>query len=200
MKFTPSVILLASSAIATPIFAQQSQDTIVTTTVTTTTTKAATPEERAAAAVNSRTHVPLIIPAGTPVKVKLERDVSSASVNPGDTVTFRMAADYSEYGHVLISEDTRVHGIVSSVERRSAGGKPGTVTLQVESVRAVDGQRIPLNGAKMAVGKGRQTQAATLGILTLGLGATKKGLSAVIASGTQFTVYTAKKATIVVPR
>jgi hypothetical protein len=72
--------------------------------------------------------------------------------------------------------------------------------VQVTSVRAVDGTIVPLRGTTKASGKNRQGQAAALGVLTLGIGATKKGLSAVIPSGTQFTVFTDVKRTIVVPR
>jgi len=177
--------LLVSTALVAPLYAQQMDSTSA---------------QRTASALNSQTTVPLIIPAGTPLIVKLERDISSASVNVGDTVTFRMAADYSEYNHVLIAQGTRVHGLVTKVDRRSAGGNPGNVTLTVESVRAVDGQRIPLDGSKSAKGKDRQAQATVLGILTLGLGATKKGLSATIPAGMVDTVYTDAPATIVVPR
>lgn len=156
--------------------------------------------QRAAAAANSQTEMPVIIPAGTPIKVALDRDISSASVNKGDTVSFHMASDFSEFGHVLISQGTPVRGTIANVERRKAGGTPGTVTVQVKSVRAVDGTYIPLRGTKAAVGKNRQGQAGALGILTLGIGATKKGLSAVIAQGTEFTVFTNRRATVVVPR
>jgi hypothetical protein len=51
-----------------------------------------------------------------------------------------------------------------------------------------------------AVGKDRKGQAAALAVLTLGVGATKKGLSAVIPAGTQFTVFTDAQRTVVVPR
>jgi hypothetical protein len=156
--------------------------------------------QRAAAAANSATEMPVIIPAGTPIKVALDRDISSASVNTGDTVSFHMASDYSEFGHVLISQGTPVRGTVASVQRRKAVGTPGNVTVQVRSVRAVDGTYIPLRGSKAVVGKNRQAQATALGILTLGLGTTKKGLSAVIAAGTEFTVFTNRGATVVVPR
>ena len=155
---------------------------------------------RAAAAANSRTEMPVVIPAGTPLTVAIDEDLSSASVNQGQEVAFHLPSDYSEFGHVLISSGTPVRGTVAHVARRSAGGNPGSVTVQVTSLRAVDGTRIPLRGTKKAVGKGRQSQAAALGVLTLGLGATKKGLSAVIAQGTEFTVFTDAKRTIVVPR
>ena len=178
-------LLIASTAVAAPLHAQITDSTH---------------RERVQAALNSQTTVPVIIPEGTPLAVELERGISSASVNVGDTVTFRMMHNYSEYGHVLIADGTRVHGLVTKVDRRSAGGDPGDVTLQVESVRAIDGHWIPLNGTKSATGKGRQQQAALLGILTLGLGTTKKGLSAVIPAGTVDTVYTARQTAIVVPR
>jgi hypothetical protein len=178
-------LLFASTALAVPLYAQQMDSTAA---------------QRTASALNSQTTVPLIIPAGTPLTVKLERDISSAAVNVGDTVTFRMTADYSEYNHVLIAQGTRVHGLVTAVDRRSAGGAPGKVTLKVESVHAVDGQWIPLDGTKSVRGKDRQSQATVLGILTLGIGATKKGLSATIPAGTVDTVYTDAPATIVVPR
>jgi hypothetical protein len=57
-----------------------------------------------------------------------------------------------------------------------------------------------LRGTAKTVGKNRQGQAAALGVLTLGIGATKKGLSAVIPAGKEFTVFTDVKRTIVVPR
>ena len=50
------------------------------------------------------------------------------------------------------------------------------------------------------MGKNRQSQATALGVLTLEIGATKKGLSASIPAGTQYTVFTDAKRTIVVAR
>jgi len=177
------ITLLASMLAAVPLAAQS------------------TPADaRAAAAANSRTQMPVVIPAGTPLTVAIDEDLSSASVNQGQRVAFHLPSDYSEFGHVLIAQGTPVRGTVAHVARRSAGGKPGTVTVQVTSVQAVDGTRIPLRGTKKAVGKNRQAQAATLGLLTLGVGATKKGLSAVIPTGTEFTVFTDAQRTVVVPR
>jgi len=177
------ITLLASMLAAVPLAAQS------------------TPADaRAAAAANSRTQMPVVIPAGTPLTVAIDEDLSSASVNQGQRVAFHLPSDYSEFGHVLIAQGTPVRGTVAHVARRSAGGKPGTVTVQVTSVQAVDGTRIPLRGTKKAVGKNRQAQAATLGLLTLGVGATKKGLSAVIPTGTEFTVFTDAQRTVVVAR
>jgi hypothetical protein len=181
-SFRP-IVLLAATLAAVPLTAQ------------------ITPGgERARAAANSSTEMPVIIPAGTPLTVAIDQDLSSASVNQGQQVSFHLTSDYSEFGHVLISQGTPVQGTVEHVARRSAGGKPGTVTVKVTSVRAVDGTRIPLRGNTKAVGKNRQGQATALGVLTLGIGATKKGLSAVIPAGTEFTVFTDVKRTVVVPR
>jgi hypothetical protein len=184
MKYSYLTITLLASALTTVPIAAQS-------------TRA---DARAAAAANSSTHMPVVIPANTPLGVSIDEDLSSASVNQGQQVAFHLTNDYSEFGHVLIPAGTAVRGTVAHVARRSAGGNPGTVTVQVTSVRAVDGSRIPLRGTKKAVGKNRQTQAGALAVLTLGLGATKKGLSAVIPAGTQFTVFTDAQRTVVVPR
>ena len=178
-----SIVVLAATLAAVPLSAQNTRS-----------------GERARAAANSSTQMPVIIPAGTPLTVAIDEDLSSASVNQGQQVAFHLPADYSEFGHVLIAQGTPVRGIVAHVARRSAGGNPGAVTLQVTSVRAVDGTRIPLRGTTKVKGKNRQGQAAALGVLTFGIGATKKGLSAVIPAGTQFSVFTEAKRTIVVAR
>ncbi|PYO76564.1 MAG: hypothetical protein DMD63_14095 [Gemmatimonadetes bacterium] len=157
-------------------------------------------DARAAAAANSRTEMPVVIPAGTPLTVAIDEDLSSASVNTGQRISFHLTSDYSEFGHVLISQGTAVRGTVAQSTRRKSAGRPGALTVQVTSVRAVDGTYIPLRGTTKVVGKSRQGQAAALGVLTLGIGATKKGLSASIPAGTQFTVFTDAKRTIVVPR
>jgi hypothetical protein len=178
-----SMVVLAATLAAVPLSAQNPQS-----------------GERARAAANSATKMPVIIPAGTPLTVAIDEDLSSASVNQGQQVAFHLPADYSEFGHVLIASGTPVRGTVSHVARRSAGGNPGSVTVSVTSVRAVDGTRIPLRGTTKVKGKSRQGQAAALGVLTFGIGATKKGLSAVIPAGTQFSVFTDTKRTVVVDR
>jgi hypothetical protein len=178
-----SMVVLAATLAAVPLIAQSSQS-----------------GERARAAANSTTRMPVIIPAGTPLTVAIDQDLSSASVNQGQEVAFHLPTDYSEFGHVLIASGTPVKGTVAHVARRSAGGNPGSVTVSVTSVRAVDGTRIPLRGTTKVKGKARQGQAAALGVLTFGIGATKKGLSAVIPAGTQFSVFTDTKRTVVVDR
>ena len=178
-----SIVVLAATLAAVPLSAQNTRS-----------------GERARAAANSSTQMPVIIPAGTPLTVAIDEDLSSASVNQGQQVAFHLPADYSEFGHVLIAQGTPVRGTVAHVAHRSAGGNPGAVTLQVTSVRAVDGTKIPLRGTTKVKGKNRQGQAAALGVLTFGIGATKKGLSAVIPAGTQFSVFTDSKRTIVVAR
>src|ERR1700737_5442233 len=78
-------------------------------------------DERAAAAANSTTHMPVVIPAGTPLTVAIDQDLSSASVNQGEPVAFHLTSDYSEFGHVLIKGGTPVEGSSSYVARTQAG-------------------------------------------------------------------------------
>lgn len=184
MKYSYRLITLLALALpAVPLTAQSTRD-----------------ENRAAAAANSPTRMPVVIPAGTPLTVAIDQDLSSQSVNAGQRISFHLTSDYSEFGHVLISSGTPVRGTVAHVARRKSGGRPGALTIEVTSVRAVDGTYVPLTGTAKVVGKNRQGQAAALGVLTLGIGASKKGLAAAIPAGTQYTVFTKAKRTIVVPR
>ena len=184
MKYYNRIItLLALTLPAVPLLAQSTRD-----------------DERAARAANSTTRMPVVIPAGTPLTVAIDEDLSSASVNSGQRISFHLTSDYSEFGHVLISSGTPVRGTVVQSTRRKSAGRPGALTISVTSVRAVDGTYVPLRGTEKVVGKNRQTQAAALGVLTLGIGASKKGLSASIPAGTQYTVFTDARKTVVVPR
>lgn len=69
-SFRP-IVLLAATLLAIPLRAQSTRA-----------------DERAAAAANSATEMPVIIPAGTPLTVVIDQDLSSASVNQGDPVAF----------------------------------------------------------------------------------------------------------------
>ena len=87
------IVLLAAMLAAVPLAAQSTRE-----------------DERAAAAANSATRMPVIIPAGTPLTVAIDQDLSSDSVNDGQQVPFHLASDYSEFGHVLISSGTQSSG------------------------------------------------------------------------------------------
>ena len=84
-----SIVALAATIAAVPLSAQNSQS-----------------GERAREAANSTTRMPVVIPAGTPLTVAIDEDLSSASVNQGQEVAFHLPADYSEFGHVLIASGT----------------------------------------------------------------------------------------------
>ncbi|HEX3533698.1 MAG TPA: hypothetical protein VHT23_05720, partial [Gemmatimonadaceae bacterium] len=89
------IVLSAAMFAAVPLVAQSTRE-----------------NERAAEAANSATRMPVIIPAGTPLAVAIDEDLSSASVNQGQRVSFHLVSDYSAFGHVLISAGTKVRGTV----------------------------------------------------------------------------------------
>ncbi|HMG70826.1 MAG TPA: hypothetical protein VK544_06895, partial [Gemmatimonadaceae bacterium] len=84
-----AIVLAAATLAAVPLIAQSNGS-----------------GERARAAANSRTQMPVVIPAGTPLTVAIDEDLSSASVNQGQQVAFHLPGDYSEFGHVLIASGT----------------------------------------------------------------------------------------------
>jgi len=67
-------------------------------------------DERAAAAANSRTQMPVVIPAGTPLTVAIDQDLSSASVNAGQRISFHLnpgARDRGEGCSAVLGWKTR---------------------------------------------------------------------------------------------
>jgi hypothetical protein len=177
-----SMVVLAATLAAVPLSAQNSQS-----------------GERARAAANSTTRMPVIIPAGTPLTVAIDEDLSSASVNQGQQVAFHLPADYSEFGHVLIASGSSVRGTVSHVARRSAGGNPGSVTVSVTSVRAVDGTRTAPRAprkSKARIVRVRQRHRRP----DVRDWRNQEGPFRVIPAGTQFLSLTDTKRTVVVDR
>lgn len=88
--------------------------------------------------------------AGTPVSLQLNEEVSSENLEIGNTVEFTVRTNVTVNGKVLIATGTIAEGYVKAVKKTCEGDKCSgycaEITITVESVQAVDGQRIFLNG------------------------------------------------------
>lgn len=96
------------------------------------------------------------LPAGTPVSLKLNEEISSQEVEIGHTVEFVVRLDVVINQQVVIATHAYAEGIVTDVEKYCGSCRPkrrgcGKVVIKVESVQAVDGQRIYLNGSPMKI-------------------------------------------------
>jgi len=131
------------------------------------------------------------IPAGTPVTVKIDQEVSSKEFPAGSKVKASVASDVVIDNVVVIRAGAPAEVTVISSRKAGAVGQAGAITLQVNSIQAVDGTKITITSASLAkTGKGALTTALVVAILCCILGLLIKGKDGVVASGTTITGYT----------
>ena len=96
------------------------------------------------------------LPAGTPVSLKLNQEVNGQEVEIGTTVEFVVKIDVVLKGKKLIATNTYAEGSVIESIKSCETCKPknrgcGKIIIRVETVQAVDGQRIHLQGDPMTI-------------------------------------------------
>jgi hypothetical protein len=86
----------------------------------------------------------LTLQDGTPVRLRLNRTVSSASAHVGETVDFEVTEPVINENYVVIPKGAVVLGRVSKVETKRRFGRAGALELSIDSVRLPDGGTILL--------------------------------------------------------
>ena len=86
----------------------------------------------------------ITLPAGTTVVLELAQRVSPKSVSIGNVVRFKVRENVKVNGKTVIASGSTVMGKVTSV-RKTCNGTGASISLEVEDVKAVDGQMIKLN-------------------------------------------------------
>src|SRR5664279_688116 len=86
----------------------------------------------------------LTLQDGTPVRLRLNRTVSSASAHVGETVDFEVTEPVINQNYVVIPKGAVVLGRVTKVETKRRFGRAGALELSIDSVRLSNGRTIPL--------------------------------------------------------
>jgi len=107
---------------------------------------------------------------GTPVLLKLARELSSAKESTGNRVDFEVAEDVKVDGVLVISKGEMAWGTIVDAKPRRRLGRAGKLDVRIDEVRLADGERAPLRASQESKGKGRS------GVMT----------GAIIASGVLF--------------
>jgi hypothetical protein len=81
---------------------------------------------------------------GTPVRLRLSRNVSSATAHVQETVDFEVTEPVIDQNYVVIPKGAVALGRVNKVEAKRRFGRAGTLELSIDSVRLTDGGTIPL--------------------------------------------------------
>lgn len=108
------------------------------------------------------TPVPHVTPAlngfgledGTPVKLRLTRNLSSGTDKKGDTVDFEVTEDVSVNGVVVIPRGGIAWATITEAQPKRRMGRGGKLDVNIDNVRLKDGEKIPLRAVKENKGGG----------------------------------------------
>jgi len=108
----------------------------------------------------------LIIPDRSPIKLRLAESVSSAHARIGDRLNFVVVRDVSIGGFTVIPAGTMARGSVTGVKGRRFLGIGGKVSLKLDSLELVNGDRVGLRAHMEVKGRSRTKLMAAAMIAT----------------------------------
>jgi hypothetical protein len=148
------------------------------------TSKASTTEGTAPSIVEGSA----ILRQGTPVHLVFATSVNSKTADVGDKIQLTLAEDIRVGDMMLVVKGARAVATVTEVDKTGAGGAPGNLVFQVDSLDA-NGNSVKLCGSETLEGQPKPPNAAVLvpyvGLFTL----FRHGKDAEIKPGTPVTAY-----------
>jgi hypothetical protein len=156
-------------------------------------------QQPAASQVGVRQPLVFGLEDGTPVKLKLNRTISSADAHVNDTVDFEVLEQVTVHDKIVISRGSIALGTVTEAEPKRRMARGGKLNVNIDSVRLTTREKIPLRAVKDVKGGGH------VGAMTGAMVATAivffpaaplflfmKGKDITIPEGTEITAYTSE--------
>ena len=101
---------------------------------------------------------------GTPVKLRLTENLTSATAKMGQQVSFEVLEEVDVMGVQVIAKRAPALATVTTAEPRRSMGRGGKLDVNVDSVRLIDGEKAALSATQNAKGGGH-TGAMTAGMV-----------------------------------
>jgi hypothetical protein len=101
---------------------------------------------------------------GTPVKLRLAENLTSATAKMGQQVTFEVLEEVDVMGVPVIAKGAPALATVTTAEPKRSMGRGGKLDVNVDSVRLIDGEKVALSATQTAKGGGH-TGAMTAGMV-----------------------------------
>src|SRR5271154_1482268 len=136
----PLSVILSAAIVATPVFAQQP----------TTNVQQVQPSPQSPAAPGQK----FILEDGTPIKLVLCQNVSSADATVGQTVSFEVVEDVLVDGIIVVPKGSTAWATVTAAEHKKTLGRAGKLDMNIDKVRLADGSKTLLAATKSAKGGG----------------------------------------------
>ena len=163
-----SLLIITSQIDASPLISgQQAADQKPNAEVTKT---SSTQSASATSTDTAKTLLPgqFVLQEGTPIKLRLSRNVSSADAHEGDSVDFEVLEDVASSGMVVIPKGSVAIGTVTEAQPKRRMGRAGKLEIVLDYVRLADTEKAAIRAVKDAKG-GSHTAGMTAGIVATGL-------------------------------
>lgn len=105
-------------------------------------------------AVLSQNSPKAVLEDGTPIKLRLTRNVSSADARVGDTVDFEVLEGVRTGDLLVIPKGGVAWGTVTEAQAKRRLARGGKLQMNIDSVRLVDGEKVALRAVKEGSGGG----------------------------------------------
>jgi hypothetical protein len=91
---------------------------------------------------------------GTPIKLRLTRNISSATEKKGDTVDFEVVEDVNVNGILVVPRGGIAWATITEAQPKKRMARGGKLDVNIDMVRLKDGERVPLRAVKENKGGG----------------------------------------------
>jgi hypothetical protein len=91
---------------------------------------------------------------GTPVKLRLNRTISSADAHVNDTVDFDVLEEIKIHDDIVVPRGSMAWGTVTEAEPKRRMARGGKLNVNIDDVRLASGEKVPLRAVQDAKGGG----------------------------------------------
>jgi len=109
-----------------------------------------------------------VLEDGTPVKLRINRTISSDDSKQGDTVDFEVLQDISVNGTLVIQKGGLAYATVTEAQAKRRMGRAGKLDINIDYVKMLTGDKAALRAVKEVKG-GSHTVGMTAGIVATSL-------------------------------
>jgi hypothetical protein len=109
-----------------------------------------------------------VLEDGTPVKLRINRTISSDDSKQGDTVDFEVLQDISVNGTLVIQKGGIAYATVTEAQAKRRMGRAGKLDINIDYVKLLTGDKAALRAVKEVKG-GSHTVGMTAGIVATSL-------------------------------
>src|SRR3954452_5455021 len=104
--------------------------------------------------ISAAAQEPLALHDGTPVRLRLARNLSSADARTGETVDLEVVEDVKVGDTVVIARNSAAIATVTRAEAKRRMGRGGKLDVNIDFVRMVNGDKVALHAVRESAGGG----------------------------------------------